>query len=254
MCDATLAAGTSAYWDGGRRLVTCVDCHGARATTVPIEAGTAGASAKSEAARRRARQAERKRQDIEARPILGRLAHALAPEPDAGHSWAVGAVGEEKLGAALDALCPDVRVLHDRRVPRSTANIDHLAVTANGVWVIDAKRYTGRVATVDKGGWFRTDIRLTVGGRDRTKLIAGVHKQVAHVKDGLASQFADVPVHGVLCFIDAEWGLFSKPFTLDGVFVTWGKALRQRLQEPGPLDPDRVDAIHSRLASAFAQY
>ena len=88
----------------------------------------------------------------EAHPVLARLAHAVDPEPDAGRSWATGAVGEQTLGRALDALSTaGVLVLHDRRLPGSKANIDHIAVTANGVWVIDAKRYRGLVDDPDKG-------------------------------------------------------------------------------------------------------
>jgi hypothetical protein len=60
-----------------------------------------------------------------------------------------------------------VFVLHDRRIPRTRANIDHIAVTRSGaVWAIDAKNYRGKVQRVDKGGWFATDERLYVGSRD----------------------------------------------------------------------------------------
>lgn len=59
-------------------------------------------------------------------------------------AWDVGARGEERLGKGLDRLRSDsLLLLHDRRVPRSTANIDHLAVTASGVFVIDAKKIVG---------------------------------------------------------------------------------------------------------------
>ena len=145
-----------------------------------------------------------------------------------------------------------IEALHDRRLPGSKANIDHLVVTASGVWVIDAKRYSGRVAKVDKGGWFRTDMRLTVGGRDRTKLIGGVHKQVGHVQAALAEVPGDEPpVHGALCFVDADWALFRKPMTFDGVLVTWSKALRKRLVEDGPVDEEHRAAIHRSLARLF---
>ena len=58
-------------------------------------------------------------------------------------------------------------------MPRSTANIDHMAVAASGIWVIDAKRYKGAISKQDRGGWLETDFRLVVGGRDRTSLAAG---------------------------------------------------------------------------------
>jgi hypothetical protein len=177
----------------------------------------------------------------------------FAPEADSGRSWEVGAAGEERLGAAFDDLANQgVLMLHDRRIPKTTANIDHLAVTPTGVWVIDAKRYTGRLATVDKGGWFRSDVRLTVAGRDRTKLLAGVHKQVALVAQALAPASGDgVPIRGALCFIDTELGWFQKPFELDRVLVTWGKPLRQRLIAPGSIDETQRHEIHRALAAAF---
>jgi hypothetical protein len=34
-------------------------------------------------------------------------------------------------------------VLHDRSVPGTRSNIDHLAVVPSGVWVIDTKHYAG---------------------------------------------------------------------------------------------------------------
>jgi hypothetical protein len=184
---------------------------------------------------------------------MGRVRGALAPEQDAGASWATGAVGEQKLGAALDRMTSaGALLLHDRRLPGTQANIDHLAVTANGVWVIDAKRYSGRIAKVDKGGWFSSDVRLMVGGRDRTKLIAGVHKQIARVATALGREFgAELPVHGVLCFVDADWGWFAKPFVLQEVLVTWGQALRERFTEPGPLGDELRTSVHRVLASSF---
>ena len=64
-----------------------------------------------------------------------------------------GAPGEERLVGRLNELAgPLLRVLHDRRIPRSSANIDHLVVTPNGVYVVDAKRYRGRPAPVVEGG------------------------------------------------------------------------------------------------------
>lgn len=251
VCARAIDVGELAAWDSERRVVTCDGCIDDSSTDV--QSGIAGHSAVAEAERRRQRQADRRSQDIERRPVLGRLAWALDPEPDAGRSYAKGAIGEQRLGASLDELSVSgVLTLHDRRLPGSRANIDHLAVAPSGVWVIDAKRYSGRLAKVDKGGWFRTDVRVSVGGRDRTNLIAGVHKQVMAVDHALTSPQGDKPpVHGVLCFIDVELGLFDRPFTLDGVLITWRKALRKRLVEEGPLDAERRAVVHRRLAQSF---
>jgi hypothetical protein len=51
-------------------------------------------------------------------------------------------------------------------------------------------------------------------------------------------------------FINAEFGLFSSPFAVDGVWIGWGKAIRKRLvgETDGPLP---VDLVAKRLARAF---
>jgi hypothetical protein len=56
--------------------------------------------------------------------------------------WLRGAAGEEATAALLDRL-PARRwiVLHDRRLPGSRANVDHIVIGRGGVWVIDSKAY-----------------------------------------------------------------------------------------------------------------
>ncbi|HEY0645960.1 MAG TPA: NERD domain-containing protein, partial [Nocardioides sp.] len=60
----------------------------------------------------------------------------------------------------------------------------------------------------------------------------------------------DVPVTGVLCFVDADWPLIGGGFTTRGVDVLWPKKLYARLIE---LAPGRVDvaALHRQLADAL---
>jgi hypothetical protein len=43
-----------------------------------------------------------------------------------------------------------LRVLHDRRIPGTQANIDHIAITSTGIYVIDAKRHVGKRPTLSK--------------------------------------------------------------------------------------------------------
>ena len=54
-----------------------------------------------------------------------------------------------------------------------------------------------------------------------------------------------------LCFIEAEWKLFAKPFQQNGVWVTWAKKLAEMIAEPGPLTPDDVTHVADRLATAL---
>jgi hypothetical protein len=70
-------------------------------------------------------------------------------------------------------------MLHDRRIPGTRANIDHLVVAATGVWIVDAKSYRGKVEQRDVGGWFTTDKRLFAGGRDRSGLSVGLSSRLS---------------------------------------------------------------------------
>jgi hypothetical protein len=208
--------------------------------------GVAGGSAREEYERRR------RRHDARLERRWGRLApvaKVLSREPRATTVWRTGARGEERLAAVLgERLDGRVIVLHDRSVPGTRGNIDHLVIAPTGVWVIDAKAYSGRVERRDVGGWFRRDERLFVGGRDRSALAHGLGWQVDAVAKALGREHRDVPVHRVLCFVGADWALLGEPFVIEGVRCVWPARLATWLGEDGPLTPDRIEAIASRLS------
>jgi len=153
-----------------------------------------------------------------------------APEiqPQAPLPWPPG---EEALGARLSQLAGErVVVLHDLRMPAGQRSIDHLAVTPRGVFVIDAKYYSGGVDKRNVGSIFRPDLRLYVGDRECTTLLHGVEDQAEVVRDVLRlAGFVDVPVRGVLCFIGAQWGHFGSPFKIGDVLVTYPRFLYRLL-------------------------
>ncbi len=167
-------------------------------------------------------------------------------------AWAKGAEGERRVGRGLDSIAgPGIVVLHDRRIPRSSANIDHLVVASNGVHVIDAKRYRGLVERRPTGGILRPGpARLFVAGRDRSALVVAMARQVAAVSSAVGELLVGTgtTIRPTLCFIDSEWGLFTKAFAIDGVTVTWPKALHEQVRRPGPLGVDLVTTVAARLA------
>jgi hypothetical protein len=112
--------------------------------------------------------------------------------------------------------------------------------------VIDAKHYTGKVEQRDRGGWFRTDWRLYVDGRDKTKLVEALDWQITAVEKVLSDP--EIPIHAALCFVGASWGLFSKPFQQAGVWATWVAKLAEMILEPGPLRDNEVLAAAEGLA------
>ena len=158
----------------------------------------------------------------------------------------------QTLQSLAKAAGPALRVLHDRRIPGTRANIDHLVVCPTGVFVVDTKRYrNARPAFKVEGGLFAKKRRvLTVGGRDRSSLVAGLHKQLDLVRAALADE-VDVPVGGYLCFLDADWPLFADPFSVEGVGVVWPRKLVSMLGKPGPLDAERIEDLQWQLHEAF---
>ena len=181
---------------------------------------------------------------------MGGLIQALSDEPQSTKAWDTGALGEELVGGRLNELASDtLRVLHDRRIPGSRANIDHLAVTPTGVFVIDPKNYRGRPHLTIEGGLLRPRVeKLLVGSRDCTKLVDGVLKQVDIVRGVLDDQ---LPVHGVLCFLDADWPLFGGSFTTRGVEVIWPKKPYALLRADRPAGGETLEVVYRRLAIAL---
>lgn len=202
VCGVELPARAEAIYEPTSKSVRCVGhdvtteeepLHvGAVDDLVPevVQSGTAGTSARREFERRRVRREERNRAK---HPRLRGLILAVSEEPQSTTAWDVGALGEERLGSGLDRLTSDVvRLLHDRRIPRSRVNIDHIAVTATGVYVIDAKRYRGRPHLKIEGGVLRPRVerlrwlsRLNQTRRRGTQ--AGRHRAEAHRGRGTGS-------------------------------------------------------------------
>lgn len=255
-CREPIPSGSRAWWSSETKVATCLTCTPdiSRATETPEpetvtlpDAGIAGASAQTEYEKRH----RRREQKIDKQ--WGRFAGVvkfLSDDPQSIRAWAKGSDGERQLAAALLKGVGDGAIfLHDRKVPGTRGNIDHLAVAASGVWVIDAKNYTGMVEQRNKGGWFRTENHLYVGTRDQTKLAAGLAWQVTAVKNALLG--TDVPVNAALCFVGAEWRLFAKPFQQDGVWVTWEKKLAEMIAAPGPLTDIDVAHVADRLATGL---
>lgn len=249
-CGRALAAGSQAAYDRQLRTVTCIGCLPADLDLTTPGSGTAGASAQREHDKRATKRENRIRT---AHPKLGGLMLALSDEPASTAAWQKGANGEVVVGAALDRLTPQgVQVLHDRRIPGTKANIDHIAVGPRGVFVIDAKKYQGMVRQqVDGVFWMRTE-KLMVGSRNQTKLAGGLRWQLGHVETALeATGFAGIPVFGMLCFVDGNWPILSTRFKIEDIEVTWPKAAAKQVASPGTFGLERMQAIHRALALSF---
>jgi Nuclease-related domain len=254
VCGNALARGTHALWEKATRTATCEACLTPTEEVPPeIDRGTPGASAAREWTRRHQR---RETAVGNQHKHLGGLILALSDDPQSTASWGTGARGEQTMGASLDKLREGgMAVLHDRRIPGSRANIDHVAISQAGVFVIDTKLYKGRVEQRDVGGWFKTDIRLYVGGRDRSKLVTGMKPQVDAVRAALEphDQWRDVPITAALLFMsDDNWSIFaSRPLRFGDVYALWGKKLGELLRAQGAGPALDVAELERTLAAAL---
>jgi hypothetical protein len=173
-------------------------------------------------------------------PRIGGLLLALGGEPASERAWRRGAEGEERVGARLERL-DGVVVLHDRRMPGSRANVDHIAIGPGGVTVIDTKNLAGRV---EVRGWRRP--RLAVGGSERPHLLDGIERQVAAVR----AVARGVDVRGALCFADPS-GLPLLPGRPRGIVVAGPRGVSRLARRPGPLGDYVVGELVARLERAF---
>lgn len=274
ICQAQLPAGTTAVYDRARRKVRCQSCFGESVEPAPaprLASGVAGASASREYERRSQRHQHKVEAAISAdakwrddikkeHPVLGRVAAAVTakptrgPEPQHVSAWKTGADGEQKVGKRLDTWAQETGglVLHDRRIPPGKANIDHIALNAEGVWVIDAKEYTGMVRVT---GGILSQPELRVGGRRRTHLAEAVGTQVQRVAqalDAAAGGHPRPPVYGVLCFVNADWPPLGGTPTVKGVTVAWPVATVKLLTPKGQAnDTAGLEPWARILAKAF---
>lgn len=282
-CESILEVGTRAAWDSTSRTVRCLSCvppstadAGAGPIaepavdvlptpeqvaptlakpflTHPAPAARAGASAQREYERR----SQHREATIRSRhPRLGGLLLALSNEPASTRVWAQGAGGERAVAAKLDELGGEhIIALHDRKMLRpdgrtSRANIDHLAVTAAGVWVVDAKTHQGALEVRRSGGLFSPRVeRLFIAGRDKSSLIEGLARQVETVRTVLAGVGADVSVHGALCFVGTELPWFGE--SIGDVPLVGRRGLAKLMKRAGDLAADDREAIAQYLDSRF---
>jgi hypothetical protein len=83
--------------------------------------------------------------------------------------------------------------------------------------------------------------------------VYAVQRQGALVKTELEvdENWAAVTVHGILCFIDANWPLVGGTFTIDGLDVLWPAKAAERVCTPGPVSTYTVAALYRFLSLAF---
>jgi Nuclease-related domain len=250
VCAQPLPAGTQAYWLKPRRVVLCIGCADAEAPAsaeAPPQS-VAGASARREHDRYRQAREERQRAKY---GRIGGWAARMSSGPQREQAWAKGAAGEEQNAKRFERLLADepIVLLHDRRLPGNSANIDHLGIGPGGVTVIDSKNLTGKVRVDWHGGLFsERRFDLYVHGRRRTSRVESVERQIETVRAVLADEgMSQVVVVGAWCMTDVEGLPLLKRLKLRGIAIDGPRHVAKLIGRPGDLDPATIQQIAAVL-------
>lgn len=183
---------------------------------------------------------------------FGGFLNVIGGDDPSAKAWKKGAEAEQQVGRELEKISEKYgfKVMHDRRIPQSNANIDHIMVSNRGVFVIDTKHYSGPIDVTCEGALFERREVLRIGRRDQTKLVLGVKKQVAIVEECLEKAELNFPVRGVLAFYMAEWASWIKPDEIDGVLIN-GKGVKHCILSGDIITEEFPETVWTALIHQF---
>lgn len=125
--------------------------------------------------------------------------------------------------------------------------VEHVAITRTGVWVVAFWHEPGaRVEVVFSGG--PGTERLMVRGKDRSDRVAALATQHRAVRRALAAY--DVPVRGLLVFLDAQLPTIWAP-TVGDFPVADAELANEELTAEGALEDRERLELRRVLRSAF---
>lgn len=250
VCQRALAVGEEAIWHRDLRQVSCVGCP---VDTGAVAEGTAGASALREYERRHRHREDHAREKLGG---LGVVLPCVIDEPTSTKVWRQGGDGEVRSGARLAKHLDGtpVRLLHDRRIPgHGQANIDHLAIGPSGVTVIDTKTHHGDIRVDRIGRLFapRRDV-LLIKGRDQTKLIDGVERQIGYVRAALRDLGeVELDLRGALCFPNVDGLPLFRHLSIRDVIIDGPKPVSKLAARSGALSCDDIERVWRALSHRF---
>ncbi|WP_320784170.1 nuclease-related domain-containing protein [Streptomyces sp. CRN 30] len=160
--------------------------------------------------------------------------------------WAAGAEGERRTAVRLAPLTrAGWTILHDRALPGSPANLDHLAISPHGVVVLpDTKRWSARWPVTETGG------RLFHGDLDVTGRLNGLRYEAARVAELLGTRV--IPV----ALVDGA-PLPDGPLRLNGIAIVPAEDACHHLRALArltPAPPRDGPALAALAASLFPPY
>jgi hypothetical protein len=165
-------------------------------------------------------------------------------------TWAKGARGERKTARMLRPLeRAGYTVLHDRALPSSRANVDHLVIGETGVYVVDSKNWSKQRIVAGRGR------RVRVGRTYGSTVVRGTDYEIRAVSNALAYDVGQgVPVAGLLAVHGAKlppWRIVD----VNGIPLLPARQVRRFIaRQPRTLTPDEVARISASAKRLFPPY
>lgn len=150
------------------------------------------------------------------------------------------------VSALLDAAtAKGVLSLHNRRVPGRRGRIEHIAVGAAGIYVIDVLHFKNASIEVRPAGDDAGTDDLVVGGRVMTAAVRAVAQRVEVLRLILvAAGLENVPVTGALCFVDGLLPLSVADLQVGGMHVLRPNGLTALVAGSGAFGPEDRATLH----------
>ncbi|MEU3084095.1 nuclease-related domain-containing protein [Streptomyces albidoflavus] len=164
------------------------------------------------------------------------------------NSWTDGAAGEQATARLLAPLARrGYAVLHDRAIPRSRANLDHLVAGPFGVALVDSKNWRSKKSRITLTGGL-----LRYGRYDQTKALQTVVWEAEQ-----AARVLGVPVRPIIAVHGAKVPAPRGRTELHGVTVIEAPKLRRMLSglpaQPG-WDAARITALEQLAGQRLPPY
>lgn len=172
-------------------------------------------------------------------PVAGGAIANIAPTPKRSRKLRKWADESRKVGAALQMLQQNgMAVLHDRSIPGTDGNIEHFVIGNQGIVVVRAAPFKGRIKTKKRD--------VLVGGNNITVVLTGLAARVDTVRHMIGGA---CEVQGALCLMDHRSD--PKMFGPTSVGSTQGTIEQLARVHAGAPPRDDIGKIANELDTIF---
>lgn len=194
------------------------------------------------------------------RRFTARASAALDDDPETVAAQK-GAEGEERLATRLpDLLPPESIILRNLLIPKhdcTTTELDLLAITPNGLFLIESKCFSGWIFGDVAGEHWTQSLPSRSGPAVKNQFLNPIRQNASHVRHlqtYLQERGHTPPIHSVIVFTGTAQ-LKSTPAYAPGHVITTLRHLPHVLAailatHPATLGQDRIRAIADALSSA----